>query len=263
MPEPDILYSVEHGVGTITFNRPDTRNAFGDTTRDDLLDLLQQAAADERVRCVVITGQGKAFAAGGDINSMQAQQADNDASVIDARIAVANEVVRCIRALDKPVIAAVNGAAAGGGMNLALACDIRYAAGSAVFAESFVKIGLIPDWGGHYLLTRIVGTSQAMELMMLGERIDAPTALRLGLVNAVFPDDSFRDDVSAKARALAAGPSAALATIKRGIVASTTGTLDDTLAFERSQQAKLFLTDDAREGIRAFVEKRAPVFGDK
>lgn len=262
MPEADILYAVEHAVATITFNRPERRNAFGDATRDELLGLLREAAADEHVGCIVITGQGKAFAAGGDIHSMRAQQVNDDASVIDARIAVANEVVRCIRALAKPVIAAVNGAAAGGGMNLALACDIRYAAEAAVFSESFVKIGLIPDWGGHYLLTRIVGTSQALELMMLGERIDAATALRLGIVNAVFPDASFRADVAARARALAAGPREALAAIKRGVLGSETGTLEDALAFERAEQVKLFLSDDAREGMRAFIDKRAPVFGD-
>lgn len=263
MPEPDILYTVETGVATITFNRPDTRNAFGDTTRDELFELLREAAADARVGCIVITGAGKAFAAGGDIRGMHAQQQDNDVSVLDSRLAVVDEVVRFMRALPKPIVAAVNGAAAGGGMNLALACDIRYASASAVFAESFVKIGLIPDWGGHYLLTRLVGTSQAMELMMLGERIDAATALRLGIVNAVFADAAFRSEVAERARALAAGPPAALAAIKRGVLAAETGTLEDTLAFEREQQVKLFLSDDAREGMRAFIDKRAPVFNDK
>lgn len=261
MSEADILYTVDAGVATITFNRPDTRNAFGDTTRDELLELLRDAATDERVRCIVITGEGKAFAAGGDIRSMHAQQENDDVSVLDSRLAVVTDIVHFMRALDKPVVAAVNGAAAGGGMNLALACDIRYASASAVFSESFVKIGVIPDWGGHYLLTRLVGASQAMELMMLGERIDAATALRLGIVNAVFPDASFRTDVAARARALAAGPQAALAAIKHGILAAETGTLEDTLVYEREQQLRLFLSDDAREGMRAFIDKRAPGFG--
>jgi len=263
MPEPDILYTVDHGVATIMLNRPDTRNAFGDTTRDELFALLREAATDARVGCIVITGAGKAFAAGGDIRGMHAQQRADDVSVLDSRLAVVDEIVRFMRALDKPIIAAVNGAAAGGGMNLALACDIRYASASAVFSESFVRIGLIPDWGGHYLLTRLVGTGQAMELMMLGERIDAATALRLGIVNAVYPDASFRADVETRARALAAGPRAALAAIKRGVLAAETGTLADTLGYEREEQVKLFLSADAREGMRAFIDKRAPVFSDK
>jgi len=263
MAAPDMLYTVDHGVATLTFNRPEVRNAFGDTTRDVLFDLLQRAAADDAARCIVITGEGEAFSAGGDIRSMHAQQSDDDVSVIEARLDVAASIVRFIRDLDIPVIAAINGAAAGGGMNLALACDIRYASSSAVFCESFVKIGLIPDWGGHYLLTRLVGPSQAMELLMLGDRIDAATALRLGLVNAVFPETSFRAEVTAKARAFAAGPGKALATIKRGVIASLDGTLEETLVFERTAQASLFLSDDAREGIAAFIEKRAPIFGPK
>jgi len=263
MSEPELLYAVEHRVATITFNRPEVRNAFGDSTREALLELLHKAAADNSVHCIVITGKGKAFAAGGDIKSMQAQQADNDVSTITTRIRVANDIVRFIRVIDKPVIAAINGAAAGGGMNLALACDIRYASANAVFSESFVKIGVVPDWGGHYSLTRLVGTSRAMELMMLGERIDADTALRLGLVNAVYPDDTFRDHVMEKAHAFAAGPREALAVIKRGVLAGASASLDETLQFEQAAQAQIFLSDDAREGINAFLEKRSPVFGRK
>lgn len=263
MSHNDIVYAVDSAVATIRFNRPDTRNAFGDTTRDQLLDLLEQASSDKQVRCIVITGTGRAFAAGGDVRSMQVQQENNDPSIVASRIVVANKVVRLLRDVAKPVIAAINGAAAGGGMNLALACDIRYASSSAFFSESFVKIGVVPDWGGHYFLTRLVGASQAMELMMLGERIDANTALRLGIVNAIYADDIFEQEVMKKARAFAAAPQGVIETVKRGVNAATNGTLDDTLEFELNAQREIFLSDDAREGINAFIDKRAPQFRSK
>jgi 2-(1,2-epoxy-1,2-dihydrophenyl)acetyl-CoA isomerase len=237
------------------------RNAFGEATRDHLLGSLQQAGSDPEVHCVVITGVGDSFAAGGDIKSMAALQEHNDTEVVASRIRVAGAIVQLIQSMPKPVIAAINGAAAGGAMNLALACDLRYAADTAVFAQSFVRIGLVPDWGGHYLLTRIVGTGRALELMMLGERIDAATALRLGIVNAVYPAAAFREQVHTRARALAQGPCAAIAAIKRGVYLGARAPLAEILAFEEAAQAELFLSDDAREGMRAFIEKRAPEFG--
>ena len=260
MAETDILYAVENGVATLTLNRPEMRTAFGDDTRTLLATLLDRAAHDPVVRCVIVTGAGEAFAAGGDIKGMAAQQAAQDTGVLSARLASAANIVQQIRALPKPVIAAVNGAAAGGGMNLALACDIRYCADSAIFSESFVHIGLIPDWGGHYLLTGLVGTARALELMMLGERIDAATALQLGLVNAVFPAAKFRDEVASRAARFAAAPRHALAAIKRGVYMAQHGTLAEILAFEARTQVELFLQADAREGMQAFLDKRSPRF---
>lgn len=256
-----ILYEVVARVATITLNRPQAMNAFDGTMREDLLARLQEAGGDAGVRCVMITGQGKAFCAGGDIASMVELQARDDFSVTAQRMATVAGIVKYLREIPKPVIAAVNGAAAGGGMNLALACDIRYAAASAQFAESFVRIGLVPDWGGHYLLPRLVGTARALELLMSGERIDAATALRDGLVNAVFADEAFDAEVASRARALALGPPAALAAIKRGVYAAMHGTLDDTLAYELAAQRQAFLSADAREGMRAFLDKRTPKFG--
>jgi 2-(1,2-epoxy-1,2-dihydrophenyl)acetyl-CoA isomerase len=160
----------------------------------------------------------------------------------------------------KPVIAAVNGAAAGAGVNLALACDMRFAAQSAHFSESFVKIALVPDWGGTYLLTQLVGTAKAMELMMSGNRIDAAEALRIGIVNRVLPDDTFLEDVVIFARQLASGPANTLAHIKRATYIGAIGTLSDALQYEEQAQESVFLSDDAREGMRAFLEKRAPRF---
>ncbi|MFT4563343.1 MAG: 2-(1,2-epoxy-1,2-dihydrophenyl)acetyl-CoA isomerase [Gammaproteobacteria bacterium] len=260
MKNDEILYAVAHKIATITFNRPEARNAFGDTTRDRLEALLIEAESDEDVRCVIITGAGSAFAAGGDVKGMGELQTSDDTEVLVTRMQVAARVVLFIRAMKTPVIAAINGAAAGGALNLALACDIRYASESAIFSQSFVKIGLVPDWGGHHLLTQIVGAGRAMELMMLGEVIDSTAALRLGMVNDVFPSATFREQVLSRAQKLAAGPRDALAAIKQGVYAGCSESLADILAFEEATQVTAFLSDDAREGVRAFIEKRAPNF---
>ena len=260
MSQSQILYEITDRVGTLTLNRPEVMNAFGGTMREDLLQMLRQAEADKNVRCVVITGAGRAFCAGGDIASMAEMQAKNEASVIPQRMKVGGQVVNLIRSMAKPVIAAVNGAAAGAGVNLALACDMRFAAQSAHFSESFVKIALVPDWGGTYLLTQLVGTAKAMELMMSGNRIDAAEALRIGIVNRVIPDDTFREDVIIFARQLASGPANTLAHIKRATYIGATGTLSDALKYEEQAQESVFLSDDAREGIRAFLEKRTAKF---
>ncbi len=260
MSQPWVLYDVMDGVGLITLNRPDVMNAFGGTMREGLLQHLRQVEAEKAVRCVVITGAGNAFCAGGDIASMLELQARNDTAVITERMCIGAEIVNLIRAMPKPVIAAVNGAAAGAGMNLALACDMRFAAEGARFSESFVKIGLVPDWGGTFLLTRLVGTAKALELMMTGDRIDAATALRIGLLNRVIPDNVFREEVMGFARRLALGPARTLAHIKRAAYIGATGALSDALATEEHAQVDVFLAADAREGMRAFIEKRTPTF---
>ena len=255
-----LLYDVTDGVALITLNRPEVMNAFSDTMREDLLRAVREAASNTEVRCVVITGAGRAFCAGGDIASMAELQDKGDTSVIDRRMTLGSQVVRCLHEMPKPVIAAINGAAAGAGMNLALACDIRLAATSARFSESFVKIGLVPDWGGTYLLTQIVGTGKALELMMSGDRIDAEEAFRLGLLNRIFPDETFREDALCVAQQFAAGPPGTLAHIKRAVYIGATGTLVEACAYEAEAQRQVFLSNDAREGMRAFLEKRAPRF---
>ena len=260
MSAAQIRSEVTDAVATITLDRPEVMNAFGGTMREDLLRLLHEAEADPGVRCVVITGNGRAFCAGGDIASMVELQVRNDCSVVAQRMQIGAEIVSFIPAMSKPVLAAVNGAAAGAGMNLALACDMRFAAECARFAESFVKIALVPDWGGTYLLTRIVGAAKAMELMMTGDRLDAAEALRLGIVNRVIPDNVFRQEVEAFARRLAIAPAGTLAQIKRAVLIGATGTLSDALKTEEQAQSALFLAQDTREGMRAFVEKRAPRF---
>ncbi|MEW6298765.1 MAG: enoyl-CoA hydratase-related protein [Thermodesulfobacteriota bacterium] len=153
-----------------------------------------------------------------------------------------------------------NGAAAGAGMNLALVCDVRLGSDQARFAESFVKIGLVPDWGGFYFLTRLVGTSKALELMMTGDLIDAEEALRLGMLNRVFAHTAFHAEALHFVRKLATGPAETLARIKRGVYLGAVGTLEEVLAYERDAQTAVFLSADAKEGTRAFLEKRPPLF---
>ena len=213
------------------------------------------------MRCIVITGAGKAFCAGGDIEAMAAKQDLGDISEMGGTLVTVEAVVNLLHSIPKPVIAAVNGAAAGGGMNMALACDMRLGCEKTLFSESFVKIGLIPDWGGFGSLTALVGGAKAMELMMTGDRVRAEDALRLGLINQLYPVDSFRDQVQDFAQRLADGPPQALAAIKRGIYATANASLDEVLAYEHQNQTTLILSDDAREGMRAFLEKRPPVFG--
>ena len=260
MSTPHLLYDVADRVAVVTLNRPEVMNAFSDAMREDLLRAVGEAAANPEVRCVVITGAGRAFCAGGDIASMAGLQDQGDTSIIGRRMTLGSRVIHCLREMPKPVIAAINGAAAGAGMNLALACDVRFAAESARFSESFVKIGLVPDWGGTYLLTRIVGAGKALELMMSGDRIDAREALRLGLLNRIFPDATFREETSRVAHQLASGPAQTIAHIKRAVYVGAAGTLAESLAYEEQVQRHVFLSDDAKEGMRAFLEKRAPKF---
>ncbi|MGY9072868.1 MAG: enoyl-CoA hydratase/isomerase family protein [Acidimicrobiales bacterium] len=260
MADELILTEVRDGVGVATFNRPEVMNAFTDDMRQELLTALEGFSGDDDVRCIVLTGAGRAFCAGGDIASMTVLQDDGDTSVVQGRMKTAARVVHLLAEVSKPTIAAINGPAAGAGMNVALACDMRVGSDRALFSESFVKIGLVPDWGGFHTLTQLIGTAKAMELMMTGDRVDAATAERLGLLNHVYPHDTFEQDWRAFAQRLATGPATALAQIKRGVQIGATGSIDDALAHEYDTQSEVFLSADAREGMRAFLEKRPPQF---
>ena len=255
--------TLDEGVARLVLNRPKVMNAFSDELRAALLRELERIESDAAVRCVVITGAGRAFSAGGDIANMVALQAADDAHTIPGRIGTAAQVMAVIRRMSKPVIAAINGPAAGGGMNLALGCDIRLGSTAALFSEAFVKIGLIPDWGGFHALPRIVGTAKAMELMMTGERISAEEAHRLGILNALYDAGEFRERVNAFARRLANGPAEALASIKAGVYLGASASPDEVIGFEREVQSRLFLAPDAREGMAAFLEKRPPLFNNR
>lgn len=267
-----LLYNVGDGIATLTLNRPQRLNALGESLREDLYDAIQTAGGDEAVRVIVITGAGRGFCSGGDVKAMNernaksassggASDAARAASAMEDRIApLRDRVVLALRDVPKPVIAAVNGPAAGAGMNLALACDIRIAARSAVFGETFAKRGLHVDWGGTYFLPRMIGMQRACEMIFTGETIDAPTAKEYGIVSSVVEDGELMNTVYELAAKIAAGPPIAIRLAKRAMYKSMDGDLRSALEFETYAQNICSQTEDSREGIRAFVEKREPEF---
>jgi len=257
----DVRVDVREGVGWITLNRPEVMNRIEGTMREQIFAALIRFATDASVRCVAITGTGEAFSAGANVDDMAAHQEAGNAEEIRRRVALGGSIVRTVREMPKPVVAVLNGVAAGAAMNLALACDFRVGGPRAAFASSFVRLGLIPDWGGLYFLTQRVGASLAAELMMTGRRVDAVEAMRIGLLEHLYPAESFSQDVRDFLGRLVAGPPLALAAIKKGIDLGTKRGLEAVLAFDPEEQKRLFLTDDCREGIAAFREKRRPSFG--
>jgi len=251
------------GVATITLNRPEKLNAFAGTMREDLLDALRACDADDACRAVVITGAGRAFCAGGDVEFMSELQRRGDVDAFRKLLDAGRDVVMQIATMPKPVIASINGVAVGAGCNLALACDIRIASDAAKLGETFVRIGIHPDWGGTWFLPRLVGRSRAMELLMSGRMVDANEALSIGMVDRVVPAAELRDATLQLARSLAAGPVAALGDIKRAVNASLANDLATQIALESEHQLRAFVSDDAREGIDALLEKRAPKFSGR
>jgi 2-(1,2-epoxy-1,2-dihydrophenyl)acetyl-CoA isomerase len=256
-----LLYEVQDRIATLTLNRPDRLNALGGTLREDLYAAVMQSASDPDVGVVVITGAGRGFCSGGDVKSMNEREQAGQASTIDERLAPVRD--RCILAMrdcPKPIIAAINGAAAGAGMNLALACDMRIASTAAKFSQAFVKRGLAPDWAGSYFLPRVVGIAKACELIFTGESIDAAEALRLGIVNAVVAPEELMNAAYSLARKIASGAPVAVAISKRAIYHNQEVDLRSALEFETFAQGVCKDTEDHKEGVKAFVEKRAPVF---
>lgn len=252
------------GVLTLTLNRPERLNSLDDALLSALLEGLRTAQEDAAVRAVVITGAGRGFCAGADLT--QTTMRGGGAGAGGAGTAVRahlqehyRPLITGIRELEKPVVAAVNGVAAGAGMSLALACDLRIAAESASFLQAFVRIGLVPDAGSTYFLPRLVGTAKAMELAMLGERISAAEALSVGLVNRVVPDASLAAETAALAGRLAEGPRS-LGLIKRAVYLSSESDLRTQLAHEEDLQALAAGTADFAEGVAAFLEKRPARF---
>ena len=260
MTGPEVLYSVDSQVGTITLNRPDRLNAFDGRTADALAEAVRAAVEDKDVRVIVMTGAGRGFCAGADLTYLRKIIDTRDWKAARALIDLGGAIVCALRGSGKPVIAAINGAAAGGGANLALACDIRLASDRASIGQTFNRIGLQPDWGGSYLLPRLVGDAKALELIFTGDMIDAAEALRIGLFNRVVPHDRLAEETRALATKLAAKPPLALARAKQAIYNSAHATLGAMLESELQNQLALFLTEDAREGVSAFNEKRRAVF---
>jgi enoyl-CoA hydratase/carnithine racemase len=256
-----LLTDVEERIATLTLNRPERLNALGDTLREDLLDAIVKLGADPEVRVLIITGAGRGFCSGGDVKSMsERDQAAHVPSPVERYAPLRDRIILAMRDCPKPVIAAVNGPAAGAGMNLALACDLRVASSAAKFSQAFVKRGLHPDWGGTYFLPRVVGTAKACELIFTGETIDASRALELGLVNAVVAPEALLSETRKLALRIADGPPVAIALAKRAIYHNQDVDLRSALEFETFAQNVTRETEDAKEGVRAFIEKRAPVF---
>ncbi|HLZ72284.1 MAG TPA: enoyl-CoA hydratase-related protein [Dehalococcoidia bacterium] len=256
MSDEAVQFEVQpNGVALITLNRPQQLNAMNEAMAREWREALDRCGEDASVRCVVITGAGRGFCAGQDLRAMASGLGSGE---------ILRQwyfpIINRTRELPKPVIAAVNGVAVGAGLNLALCCDLRLASEAARFGQVFVGIGVIPDAGGLFYLPRLVGHGKAMELMLSGEIIAAREAERIGLVNRVFPADTFFADTLAFAEKLAAGPTAAYATIKRGLDLSATTPLAAMLDFEAEQQERASQSADAKEGIAAFIEKRSPQF---
>ena len=256
----ELIESIEDGVATLTFNRPERMNALSTPIMDGLLHGLPRLADDPAVRVVVLTGAGRAFCAGGDVKSMAEGREERSVAEDTARLRARMEVSRILHELPKPTIAMLNGPAAGAGLALALACDLRIAGASARLVTAFVNVGFSGDFGGSFFLTRLAGTAKARELYFTGRPVDAEEALSLGLVNRVVPDDRLREATMELARSLAQGPQIALGLMKRNLNRAESGGLAELLDLEAANQVLTGRTEDHREAAKAFVEKRAPVF---
>lgn len=255
-----ILISETEGITTITLNRPDKLNAFIGHMRRDLAEALEHAGSDRNVRVVIITGAGRAFCAGGDVAFMAELMERHDSEEFARILGAGRRVINAIRSMTKPVIAAINGPAAGAGFNLALACDLRIASNNATFSQSFTKIGLHPDWGGTYFLPRLVTPNKACELFFLGDTIDAAEAGRLNLVNRVVAPEELEAVTLQLAERLRAAPPIALAAMKHAVYRSSGADLEEMLRYETESQLRCFESEDGHEGVHAFFEKRDPQF---
>jgi len=254
-PYQTIRWSVADGVGTITLNRPETLNALNATMRRELAAAVRAAGRDDAVRCLVITGEGRGFCSGADLRGGDAEREFRHVLTTEY-----NPLITTIRELPKPVIAAVNGVAAGAGASIALACDLVYATEEARFIQAFVRIGLVPDSGSTRTLVRTLGRHRAAELMFEGGPMSAAEAAAVGLVNRVFGATEFADGVREAARRLAAAPTAAIGLAKRSINHAEQADLAASLAYEAALQDVAGRTDDHAEGLAAFAEKRDPRF---
>jgi 2-(1,2-epoxy-1,2-dihydrophenyl)acetyl-CoA isomerase len=250
-----ITLETKDGVATLTLNRPDAYNAFNDAMGEEVVDALGQAARDDAVRALLLTGAGKAFCSGQDLKSIEPGR-----SLGDVLEKLWNPVLRRLWDLEKPVVAALNGIAAGAGASLALACDLRIASEKAALAVVFTKVGVVPDSGITWTLPRLVGLGKALELAYLADPVDAATAERLGLVNRVVPADNLLEEAGGLARRLAEGPTLAYALTKRAMRRAATSTFPEALEYEGHLQEIAGRSADYGEGVNAFVEKRPARF---
>jgi len=261
MQHETVKAELKNGVEWIWLNRPDKLNAFNEQMGDDLQEVLKEAEKRSDVRCLVLTGEGRAFSVGEDLSTNRSTY-DSGKPVLLGEVIKRkyNPIVGRIRRMEKPVLAAGNGVTAGAGLGLALACDLRAASDRATFHEAFIKVGLVPDSGTSFWLTRILGLGRAMEIGLLGEPIDATRAMNLGLVNWVFPDSELKMQVSKIADRLAKGPTKAIGLTKRAMNRAVVVDMDSALEYEMYLQDIAGRTRDHVEGVRAFFDKRDPNF---
>jgi 2-(1,2-epoxy-1,2-dihydrophenyl)acetyl-CoA isomerase len=267
----DLRAEIDDGVAVITMNRPGRRNALSEAMVTALAEILARVETDDAVGSVVLTGAGGAFCAGGDVKGMAAAPAarsgDGAGRSLDAVIHRQRLNQRAtsgrLWSMPKPTIAAIGGPAAGAGLSLALACDLRYAVPGAVLTTAFARVAFAGDYGGTWFLTRLVGSGKAKELYYFAERLSAEDAERLGIVNAIFPAADFEREVMARARRLAEGPSIAYRYMKENLNRAVTGELGDCMDLEVTHHLHTALTEDHREAAQAFVDKREPRFGGR
>lgn len=256
-----ILLDHDNGVSTITLNRPDSLNAFNETIKAELLDALKKVERDASVRCLILTGAGRAFGSGQDLADLKHRYASDEPPDLGDMLRQAYiPLIKKMCGMEKPIIAAVNGVAAGAGCSFALACDVRIASEKASFMQAFIQVGLIPDCGATFFLPRLIGVGRAMEMCCTGEKMSAEEALRIGLVNKVVPAEQLMDVTMELARKFASMPTKALGLNKRLFNQAFQNDLEAQLEAEAYAQTTAARTADHLEGVRAFSEKRKPVF---
>jgi 2-(1,2-epoxy-1,2-dihydrophenyl)acetyl-CoA isomerase len=255
-----IIFDAAPPIATIKLNRPDKLNAFGGPMRDELLEALGKIATDDEIRVLIVTGEGRGFSAGGDIDHLKQVREARDEQALRQVLDTGQKITSTMRSMPKPVIAAVNGPCAGAGFSFALGCDIRIASEAATFGASFARIGLHPDWGGSWFLPRLVGSAQACELIFTGSMISAREAERIGLVNRVVPHEELIPAVLELASVMARSAPQVIRLAKESIYRSLSSNLESAYARETEVQAQCFYSEDFLEGLKAFKEKRKPQF---
>jgi 2-(1,2-epoxy-1,2-dihydrophenyl)acetyl-CoA isomerase len=260
-----LLIQQEEGVVTITLNRPEVLNAFNDPMLHELIEVMEEAALDEAVRCIVLTGAGRAFGSGQDLSVFVARRAANteESEAVSEHLKKYQHLVSVMRSMPKPIVGAIRGVAAGIACNIALACDLRIAADNARFLEAFARIGLVPDGGGGYLLPRLIGLGRALDMALLAEEVRGPEAERIGLVTKCVPLEEFDTAVAVLAKRLANGPTRTYGLIKELLYKSMDMSLEESFELEGRLQNLASTTEDHQEGVNAFLQKRPARYSGK